>query len=165
VLGSNVLLSRGKHSKNCGLPLFLPTDSHSAPLIGLLYFKITWALAILLEHMHKKFEINRTKIKGGCQLGRKVQPQFQEWFASSINDNSTKKKDTSCGVHYFFLMCNFSEESLMFFVYNRSMRLLTRFCLFSRVFSFLSAYPLFPIFFAFYSSGMVSKSHSFNLGI
>ena len=22
--------------------------------------------------MHKKFEINRTKIKGGCQLGRKV---------------------------------------------------------------------------------------------
>ena len=27
---------------------------------------------ILLEHMHKKFEINRTKIKGGCQPGRKV---------------------------------------------------------------------------------------------
>ena len=24
--------------------------------------------------MHKKFEINRTKIKGGCQLGRKVVP-------------------------------------------------------------------------------------------
>ena len=32
------------------------------------------ALAILLEHMHKKFEINQTKIKGGCQLGRKVVP-------------------------------------------------------------------------------------------
>ena len=31
-------------------------------------------LAILLEHMHKKFEINRTKIKGGCQSGRKVIP-------------------------------------------------------------------------------------------
>ena len=29
-------------------------------------------LAILLEHMHKKFEINRTKIKGSCQSGRKV---------------------------------------------------------------------------------------------
>ena len=29
-------------------------------------------LAILLEHMHKKFEINHTKIKGGCQSGRKV---------------------------------------------------------------------------------------------
>ena len=29
-------------------------------------------LAILLEHMHKKFEINRTKLKGGCQSGRKV---------------------------------------------------------------------------------------------
>ena len=26
----------------------------------------------LLEHMQKKFEINRTKIKGGCQSGRKV---------------------------------------------------------------------------------------------
>ena len=24
--------------------------------------------------MHKKFEINRTKIKGSCQLGRKVAP-------------------------------------------------------------------------------------------
>ena len=33
---------------------------------------ITRALAISLEHMHKKFEINRSKIKGGCQSGRKV---------------------------------------------------------------------------------------------
>ena len=40
----------------------------------LIYFKITWALAILLDHMHKKFEINQTKIKGGCQSGRKVVP-------------------------------------------------------------------------------------------
>ena len=30
-------------------------------------------VAILLEHnKHKKFDINRTKIKGGCQSGRKV---------------------------------------------------------------------------------------------
>ena len=28
--------------------------------------------AIQLDHMHKKYEINRTKIKGGCQSGRKV---------------------------------------------------------------------------------------------
>ena len=27
---------------------------------------------ILLEYMHKKFEINRIKIKGGCQSGRQV---------------------------------------------------------------------------------------------
>ena len=27
---------------------------------------------MLLEHMHKKFQINRTKIKGGCQSARKV---------------------------------------------------------------------------------------------
>ena len=36
---------------------------------------ITWALATLLQHMHKKFEINRTTIKGGCQFGRKVVTQ------------------------------------------------------------------------------------------
>ena len=45
-----------------------------------MYFKITWVVAIQLEHMHKKFEINRIKIKG-----RKLcNPQFYEWFASSI---------------------------------------------------------------------------------
>ena len=38
----------------------------------LIYFKTTWALAILLQHMHKKFEINRTNIKGSCQSGWKV---------------------------------------------------------------------------------------------
>ena len=38
----------------------------------LIYFKIIWALAVLCEHMYKKFEINLTKIKGSCQLGRKV---------------------------------------------------------------------------------------------
>ena len=36
------------------------------------FWKNTWALAILLEHMQKKFEINQTKIKGGCHSGRKV---------------------------------------------------------------------------------------------
>ena len=41
----------------------------------LIYFKISWTLAILLDHMHKKFEINRTKIKYGCQSGRKVVTQ------------------------------------------------------------------------------------------
>ena len=38
----------------------------------MIYFKITRALTILLEHMQKKFEVNQTKIKGGCQSGRKV---------------------------------------------------------------------------------------------
>ena len=38
----------------------------------LIYFKITWAVAILLGQVHKKFRVNRTKIKGGCQSGRKV---------------------------------------------------------------------------------------------
>ena len=44
-------------------------------LLCLIYFKITWALAIPLENRHKKCEINRTKIKGGCQSGRKVVKQ------------------------------------------------------------------------------------------
>ena len=35
-------------------------------------FKFIGALAIILEHMHRKFEINRTKIKSGCQSGKKV---------------------------------------------------------------------------------------------
>ena len=39
-----------------------------------IYFKITRALSTKLEHMHKKFEINQTKIKGSCQTGRKVVP-------------------------------------------------------------------------------------------
>ena len=38
----------------------------------LIYFKITSALATLLEPMHKKFEINHTKIKSSCQSGIKV---------------------------------------------------------------------------------------------
>ena len=29
-------------------------------------------LAILLEHMHKKFEINKTKIQGGCSREEKL---------------------------------------------------------------------------------------------
>ena len=37
-----------------------------------IYFKMTWALAILLEHMYTKLENNQRKIKGGCQSGRKV---------------------------------------------------------------------------------------------
>ena len=37
-----------------------------------IYFKNTRALSTLLEHMHKKFEINQTKIKSRCQPRRKV---------------------------------------------------------------------------------------------
>ena len=46
------------------------------------FWKNTWALAILLEHMQKKFEINQTKIKGGWQSGRKVVPHDSKSFAS-----------------------------------------------------------------------------------
>ena len=40
--------------------------------LSLIYIRITLALDILLEHMYKTFKINWTKIKGGCQSGRKV---------------------------------------------------------------------------------------------
>ena len=49
----------------------------------LIYMLIIWHFKALekthsemehpvLEHMHKKLDVNRTKIKGGCQSGRKV---------------------------------------------------------------------------------------------
>ena len=58
----------------------IPHRSQKDPLYALAYFLVyfSWfsavciAWAILWEYMHKKFEINRTKIKGSCQLGRKV---------------------------------------------------------------------------------------------
>ena len=67
----------------------------------LIYFKIAWALVILLENMHKKFELNQTKIKGSCQLGRKVATHNsksdlpladcrQLWLTSSIMKQSTQ---------------------------------------------------------------------------
>ena len=65
----------------------------SSPLTA--YFIIIWALAILLEHMHKKFEINQAKIKGSCQSGRKVVthnsksdlPLFPKHFAANVAKN------------------------------------------------------------------------------
>ena len=38
----------------------------------------TSQLAILLEHMHNKFEINLTKIKDGCHSGRKVVTHYSK---------------------------------------------------------------------------------------
>ena len=61
----------------------------------LIYFKITQAIVILSGHMYKKFEINRTKIKGGCQSGRK-----------KVSHNSksdlplVQKKKASCNQHH-----------------------------------------------------------------
>ena len=47
--------------------------------LSLIYFKITCTLAILLEHLHKKFEINQAKIKDGCQSGRNVATHNSKW--------------------------------------------------------------------------------------
>ena len=37
---------------------------------------MTGTLVIPLEHLHKKFEIYRTKIRDGCQSGRKVVAKY-----------------------------------------------------------------------------------------
>ena len=37
----------------------------------LIYLKLTWAIATLSVHMHKKFEVNRTKIKGRVSIRNK----------------------------------------------------------------------------------------------
>ena len=89
------------------MPLIFPTDSH--PNLCLNYLKITSALAILLEHMHKKFEINRTKINGSCQSGRKVVPHNSKsdlplvWFSDPrpvdpifMENTNGKKMQNDC---------------------------------------------------------------------
>ena len=40
--------------------------------------------------MHKKFEVNRTKIKGGCQSYTKAAPQ-QSWSDLTLVENKMQK--------------------------------------------------------------------------
>ena len=61
-------LTRGKSLLESWGSTFLPV--RQPPLIFVWF--TSKSLAILLEHMHKKFVINRVKIKGGCQSGSKV---------------------------------------------------------------------------------------------
>ena len=72
-------------------------------LIG---FEITWALAILLEHMHKKFEINRTKIKGGCQSGRRVVTN------DSKSDMPLNEKVGNCLIFWNYLLLIYSFQEI-----------------------------------------------------
>ena len=55
-------------------------------------------IVILLEHMHKKFEINRTKIKGSCQSKREV-----------ATHNSMS--DFSLCIEGFYRRCSFGPEA------------------------------------------------------
>ena len=50
--------------------LFLIDQTASLNLCPI-YVKFALALAKLSEHMHKKFQVNQTNIKGGCQSERK----------------------------------------------------------------------------------------------
>ena len=49
--------------------------------------------------MHKKFEINRTKIKGGCQSERKVVPHDSK----SIRKQLTKRDANFGATHVYFV--------------------------------------------------------------
>ena len=66
----------------------------------LIYFKVKGALAILLEHMYKKFEINWTKIKIGCQSARKVIPHDSKsdlpLASSKTSTQLTEQTDIFC---------------------------------------------------------------------
>ena len=53
-----LLCTRGKSLLESWDTNFLPDWQPPLIFVYLIYFKITWALAILLEHLHKKFEID-----------------------------------------------------------------------------------------------------------
>ena len=48
--------------------LFVSNWQLSLENLYLIYIKITWATANLLSHMHKKFDLSQTMIKGGLSL-------------------------------------------------------------------------------------------------
>ena len=64
--------TRGKSFLESWVTTFLSDWQPATLNLCLIYFKITSVLAILLKHMHKKFEIKWTKIKVGCHSGRKM---------------------------------------------------------------------------------------------
>ena len=68
-----------------------------------IYFKITRALAILIKHIHKKFEIYWIKIKGGCQSGRKAVTQnlSSMYLYIQILKNKPELDEMS---YYFFVL-------------------------------------------------------------
>ena len=51
--------------------------------------------------MHKKFEINQTKIKGGCQSGRKVAPHDSksDLPLSILHNNNNAMSPRTCTQH------------------------------------------------------------------
>ena len=67
---------------------------------------------MLLEHMLKKFEINRTKIKGSCQSGRKVVPQDSKSDLPLVHILIALFDCTSVNRHYVF---SIKEYILLFF--------------------------------------------------
>ena len=59
---------------------------------------------MILEHMHMKFEINRTKIKGGCQLGTKVVTHDSKSDLPLCMNNVTYKSCCAGGIKNRFQM-------------------------------------------------------------
>ena len=86
-----VMDSRGKSLLELWGITFLPDWQLPLTFVWFTSKSHEHVLVILLEPMHKNFEMNRTKIKGGCQSGRKV-----------VTRNS---KCDSPLVWWFFLRC------------------------------------------------------------
>ena len=88
------------------------------------------AIVILLEHIHKKFEKKWTKIKGCCQLGRKVVThnsksdlpldcQSKNWkIMRKIKKNASISMCTALVARWGWnIMCSFEEETTCVGVY------------------------------------------------
>ena len=93
------LLSRGKSLLESWFTTFLP--DRQPPLIF-----VSFTSKSPLEHMHKKFEINQTKIKGSCQSERKV--VTREFFASNRYISHIKHL-ILCKFCYCYLVTLFSR--------------------------------------------------------
>ena len=63
------------HSKILEVQLLCTTDSSPLSLYDLPQTSFAIACTPIVLHMHKKFQVNRTKIKGSCQSYTKAAPQ------------------------------------------------------------------------------------------
>ena len=70
------------HFKIIEVQRLCTTDSPPQSLSDL--SQTTCVCAPIVWHMHNKFEINQTKIKGSCQSYTKVAPQQQSWSDSPL---------------------------------------------------------------------------------
>ena len=81
--------------------------------------------APIVLHMHKKFEVNRTKIKGGCQSYTKAAPK-ESWndltLVTTYLHIRARKSFSKIWTHYILVCCN---SPIFFFSIFRNAKLMT----------------------------------------